>query len=137
MRHSHTDIWTHLVISTKGYQPLFRSSWVATIDAALQDFVNNLPGHSGTFCIMPDHVHFLIKLPGDMSLNALVDSIKATISEQLMGTFDNAGDFEWEKEYHAHSVSLNRLSIEKSIIERQEIKHKEISVQEELKFFGM
>jgi len=137
MKHSHIEIWTHVVISAKEYRPLFRTDWVPTIDTTVQDFVNSIPDQRGTFCILPDHVHLLVKLPDDMSVNDMVSKIKSSISERLINTFEDAADFEWEEDFHAHSVSLNRLSVEKNLIERQEIKHKEISLQEELKFFGM
>jgi hypothetical protein len=44
---------------------------------------------------------------------------------------------EWDEDYYVHSVSLNRLSTEKSLLDRQEYKHKEISLEEELKFLGL
>ncbi|WP_185974415.1 transposase [Litoribacter populi] len=138
MRNSHTEIWTHLVISAKSYQPLFKKQWVDTIDETLRDFIGSIPDHRGTFCIMPDHIHFLVKLPDDLSLNSLVDQVKSVIKTRLKETFvEDADNFDWEPHHHAHSVSLNRLSVEKSLIERQLIKHKEMSLEEELKFFGM
>lgn len=136
MRQSHTEIWTHLVISTKGYLPFFNSEITPVIKSTIEDELN-LTSDQCTYCIMPDHIHLLLKLPHDKTLNDLVDHIKTEIRNRLRLNFSEAGDFEWEKEYHAHSVSLNRLSVEKYIIERQEIKHKDMTLEEELKFFGM
>ncbi|HAZ24208.1 MAG TPA: transposase, partial [Algoriphagus sp.] len=59
------------------------------------------------------------------------------ISQRLRQEGFDPDTLEWESDYHAHSVSLNRLSVEKSLIERQDIKHKEISLKEELKFLGL
>ena len=137
MRQSHTGIWTHLVISTKNYQPLFNEEWKKTIQTCLEDFVQIFPDQHSIFCILPDHIHFLIKLPDDMALSTLVSQIKKVVSDRLSGKYGDISNFAWEDDYHAHSVSVNRLSTEKNLIERQEIKHKEMSLQEELKFFGM
>lgn len=137
MIHSHTDIWTHLVISAKNYQPLFTEEWKAALQPCLEDLHQDIPEKHGTFCILPDHIHFLIKLPDDIALSTLVNQIKQKIKDHLNQEFDDASEFAWEDSYHAHSVSLNSLSTEKSMIERQEIKHKEITLEEELKFFGM
>ena len=137
MRHSHTEIWTHLVVSPSGYQPIFTSEWNHTIKVAIEDYLQMIPEQQGTFCILPDHIHFLVKLPDNMALNDLVDQLKSLISDRLKQKIKEASHFKWEKEYHAHSVSLNRLSAEKNILERQEIKHKEMTLEEELKFFGM
>jgi hypothetical protein len=71
-----------------------------------------------------------------MSVDQLVELVQFLIREQL----ERDGFFpflEWDQSYHAHSVSLNRLSSEKSLLERQEYKHKEISLVEELKFLGL
>jgi len=136
MRYSHAEIWTHLVISTQGYQPIFTPEWTLIIKTAIEEHLNLVP-EQRNYCILPDHIHFLIRLPDNISLNDLVDQIKNLISSRLKQNFKEASNFHWEKEYHAHSVSLNRLSIEKNIIERQEIKHKEMTLEEELKFFGM
>lgn len=137
MRHSHTEIWTHLVVSTLGYKPIFKVEWTNTIKEAIENYLQMLPDQQGNYCILPDHIHFLVRLPHHMALNDLVDEIKTLIANKLKQKYKEAATFQWEKDYHAHSVSLNRLSTEKSLIERQEIKHKEISLEEELKFFGM
>jgi len=137
MKHSHSEIWTHLVISTQGYQPLFNAEWTNTIRQIIDNYIEMIPDHLGTFCILPDHIHFLLRLPQNMALNELVDQLKGLIRDRLIQEYEEAADFHWEDEYHAHSVSLNRLSTEKTLIERQEIKHKEITLEEELKFFGM
>ncbi|WP_194776647.1 transposase [Pararhodonellum marinum] len=137
MRHSHSEIWTHLVLGTKNHQPLLKDSWVPVIRVALEDFISQIPDNQGTFCILPDHIHFLVKLPEELSIKGLTYQIQKLIEDRIKNYFDEAKDFQWEDQYHAHSVSLNRLSLEKNIIERQKIKHLEMSLEEELKFLGL
>ncbi len=125
-----------MVISTKMHEPLFTVKMIPEIQQAIEDYISQIPNHQGTYCVMPDHIHFLVKLPPDLSINALAKQVQNLISGRLrqQGHLTN---LDWEPDYHAHSVSLNRLEIEKSLIQRQEIKHKEISLKEELRFLGM
>lgn len=83
MRQSHTEIWTHLVVSTQDYQPIFTAEWTYVIKGAIDDYLLEIPEHHGNYCILPDHIHFLIKLPDNMSLNDLVDQLKTIISIRL------------------------------------------------------
>ncbi len=136
MRSAHSEIWTHLVFSTKNHQPVFEGEGVPVIRQALDDFISEIPDHQGTFSILADHIHLLIKLPENMSVNQLARQIQKLVSERLR-QHGWVVKVEWEDDYHAHSVSWNRLSNEKSLIERQEIKHKELSLKEELKFLGL
>jgi hypothetical protein len=78
----------------------------------------------------------LIKLPGNLSVDQLAHFVQQLINKKLVQErFANCP--EWDEDYYVHSVSLNRLSTEKSLLDRQEYKHKEISLEEELKFLGL
>ncbi len=136
MRDGHSDIWTHLVLSTGQHEPLFNSSMIPEIQQTLEDYISQLPNQQGNYCVLTDHIHFLIKLPSDISIDHLVNQIQDMISGRLrqQGHLTN---LEWETDYHAHSVSLNRLAIERSLIDRQELKHQKMSLKEELKFLGL
>lgn len=136
MRDGHSDIWTHLVLSSQMHEPIFRPNMVPEIQQALEDYISQIPNHQGTYCVLPDHIHFLIKLPSDISITALANQVQDMVSSRLrqQGHLTN---LEWDTDFHAHSVSLNRLEFEKSLITRQEIKHKDMSLSEELKFLGM
>ncbi|MHA7130325.1 transposase [Algoriphagus namhaensis] len=137
MRESqHSDIWTHLVLSTRQHEPLFDGKMIPEIQQALEDYISQIPTQQGTYCVLSDHIHFLVKLPPNLSINALAEQVQGLISGRLRQQ-GHLTDLNWESDYHAHSVSLNRLAIEKSLILRQEIKHKEMSLKEELKFLGM
>lgn len=136
MAHSHSNIWTHIVLWTRGHQRNINPEMVPSIRKAMDSFHQQFPEQQIHHSVLQDHIHFLIKLPEKMSVDQLVEHIQFLIHEQL----ERDGFFsflEWDERYHAHSVSLNRLSSEKSLLERQEYKHKEISLVEELKFLGL
>ena len=78
----------------------------------------------------------LIKLPASMSVDQLVQLVKQLIDKKLQQEgFDDSPD--WDEQYYVHSVSMNRLSSEKSLLDRQEYKHRELTLNEELKFLGL
>ncbi len=107
------------------------------IQTALDDFISGLPDDHVTYCVLPDHIHLLAKLPNHLSVNQFAMEIQTAVSDRLRQEGYSEGGFEWNDTYHAHSVSSNRLSVEKNLIERQEINHKEMSLKEELRFLGM
>ncbi len=136
MNHSHSNIWTHLVFWTKDHQRVISYEMNASIKEAMELVLAENSEQQLHFSILQDHIHLLVKVPGKTSVDYLVHRLQELICEKLE---DNGFRpcIEWDKDYHAHSVSLNRLSSEKSLLERQEYKHKEISLFEELKFLGM
>lgn len=136
MNHSHSNIWTHLVLWTKGHQRVISYDMNQSIKDALDLVLVENSDQQLHYSILQDHIHLLIKLPGNISVDRLVGLLQVHICEKL----EQSGFrpcIEWDEHYHAHSVSLNRLSAEKNLLERQEYKHKDISLFEELKFLGM
>ena len=136
MPHSHSNIWTHLVLWTKDQAPLITSEMVVSIKHVLEELPLDFYEKQTHLSVLPNHIHLLIKLPGNLSVDQLAHFVQQLICKKLVQEgFANCP--EWDEKYYAHSVSLNRLSTEKSLLDRQEYKHKEISLEEELKFLGL
>jgi REP element-mobilizing transposase RayT len=136
MAHSHSNIWTHLVLWTKDHAPVICPDKVACIKRVLDELPLNFYQKDTHLSVLPDHIHLLIKLPGNMSVDQLVQLVQQLIDKKLLQEgFDTSPD--WDEQYYAHSVSMNRLSTEKSLLDRQEYKHKEVTLTEELKFLGL
>lgn len=136
MRDGHSDIWMHVVLSSRQHEPVFKPQMIPEIKQALEDYISQLPANQGTYCVLSDHIHLLIKLPHDLSINSLALQVQDLVTGRMRQQ-GHVTNLEWDTNYHAHSVSLNRLEFEKSNIQRQEIKHREVSLAEELKFLGM
>lgn len=137
MKHSHSEIWMHLVLSTKNEAAVFGPSEAQYINAAIEEFASEHSNSTVTYAVLPEHIHILLKLPENMSLNGLVAHIQTFIQIKMRQNGQVNSTFQWEKDYHAHSVSTNRLTSERSIIQRQNLKHQEMSFKEELKFLGL
>ncbi|RZS96022.1 transposase [Cecembia calidifontis] len=137
MKHSHSEIWMHLVLSTKNQIPIFGNPEAKCIGEAIEEFASEHSNNAVSFAVLPEHIHILLKLPEDMSLNGLVSHLQTFIQSKMRKNELVNSNFQWEKDYHAHSVSINRLTTERSVIQRQNLKHKEMSFKEELKFLGL
>jgi putative transposase len=137
MRRSNSDVWTHIVLSTKNQEKIFREPEIETIVLALEEFKFQQEDESITFSVLPEHIHILLRLPDSMSLKSLVGHLQTFIKTKMSFSPGLISDFQWEKEFHAHSVSVNRLSSEKNMILRQDVKHREMTFEEELKFLGL
>lgn len=136
MPHSHSNIWTHLVLWTKAHAPMITSEMVGVIKKVLEELPLDFYEKQTHLSVLPNHIHLLIKLPGNQSVDELARVVQHLIGKRLeQEGFKNCP--EWDEDYYAHSVSLNRLSTEKSLLDRQEYKHREISLEEELKFLGL
>ncbi|MFN3759970.1 MAG: transposase [Algoriphagus aquaeductus] len=136
MTHSYSNIWTHVVLEVKDQQPAISEKVRPLVKKALEEYFSETEDQQAGFSVLADHLHLLVKLPQNMSVDQLVHSIRGQISIRLER--EKLGKrLDWEDRYHAHSVSLNRLSIIRSLIDRQELKHKEMTLKEELKFFGL
>lgn len=137
MIHSHSEVWTHLVLSTKNHQTIFKEKYTEMVKQALLDFFEKFKENLGSYSILSDHIHMLFRLPVYISIEDFATQFQHLVSDRLKQAGVKNAEAIWESDFHVHSVSLNRLSSEKSFIEKQEIKHKEMSLAEELKFLGL
>ncbi|MBC6367300.1 transposase [Algoriphagus sp. AK58] len=136
MPHSSSNVWTHLVFWTAGHERAITGQLIPVIHAVLDELSLKFTPHQVYHSILPDHIHLLTKVPSNISVDQLTFQVQQNIGKRLREL--DLGDFlTWDPDYHVHSVSINRLSAEKSLIDRQEFKHKEISLVDELKFLGL
>lgn len=136
MPHSSSNVWTHLVFWTEGHEKAITEQLIPPIHEVLGEWSLKLSSNQIYHSILPEHIHLLIKVPGHISVDQLALQVQQDIYIRLQQA--NLGAFlKWDEDYHVHSVSINRLTAEKSLLERQEIKHKEISLLDELKFLGL
>ena len=83
-----------------------------------------------------DHVHCLLDLPNDLTVQTLMKLLKGASScwinrEQLVPQH-----FFWGRGYGAFSVSQSKVHIVSRYIATQELHHRKKTFQEELKEFG-
>jgi 5-methyltetrahydrofolate--homocysteine methyltransferase len=57
----------------------------------------------GAWCVMPNHVHLLIKPLGDHSLSSILQGMKSFSAKEANGVLGREGDF-WQKESSDHII---------------------------------
>jgi REP element-mobilizing transposase RayT len=55
------------------------------------------------FVIMPDHLHWLVQLREDVSLEVIMQSVKSVSSHKINAFFGNRGSI-WQRGYHDHAL---------------------------------
>ncbi|MBM3169955.1 MAG: transposase, partial [Bacteroidetes bacterium] len=83
MIHSHSNIWTHLVLWTKDHAYAITSEKGACIKKVLEDFPLNFSEKQVHWSVLPDHLHLLIKVPGNISVDQLAKEVKYRICTKL------------------------------------------------------
>jgi REP element-mobilizing transposase RayT len=131
MPQSFASVHLHIVFSTKHRAPLI-----------LPDLAERLYSYFGGICRherspliaaggMPDHIHLLVSLSREVSVAALVRTLKAGSSRM----FHDAGrhEFDWQKGYGVVAVSFSNLDRVKQYIANQAKHHRKLSYQDEFR----
>jgi len=79
---------------------------------------------------MPDHIHLFIGYNPDLSLAALMRSIKSK-STQYLKNKKGISTFAWQEGYGAFSYAKSQVPVVCKYIENQEQHHKKASFEEE------
>ena len=123
----------HITFSTQSRLPLIT-------DAIKLDLVRYLAGiardtKSPTLALnaMPEHVHLLLTLNKNLALSKLVQEIKQGSSRWVNQQQNMETRFAWQNGYAAFSVSQSVLGQVVNYINHQEIHHRKINFQDELR----
>lgn len=134
MPQSLSQVWLHIVFSTKERQPFLH-------DSKFRDEMFRMLGHSlGEIGCFPkisggwiDHVHVLCGLSRTLSIAQLVEHIKTETSRWAKKQSRNTKVFGWQNGYGAFSVSHSNLDRVVRYISNQEQHHKRWSFQHEFR----
>jgi REP element-mobilizing transposase RayT len=88
----------HVTAVTRGRQPVFGNlSAARMLVHALRDAAINGDAATLAFVVMPDHLHWLLRLDGPASLSAVVGAVKAVAAHRVGGRI-------WQGGFHDHAV---------------------------------
>jgi REP element-mobilizing transposase RayT len=129
-------VWIHFVWATKNRQPLLTDEIrPALFDHITQNaitkniFLDRVNGYI-------DHVHCLISLGSDQTIEKVAQLIKGESSFWLNNKSGlNISKFEWQDEYFAVSVSESSIGAIRAYIDNQENHHKKKTFTEEYQEF--
>ncbi len=139
MSQSLSQVWVHVIFSTKNRYPYLKDPNIRErvyeyIVAICQNLQCNVIAING----VEDHVHLLAGLHKNISLCDLVEKIKKSSSKWIKGIgihHNHLNKFYWQSGYGAFSVSQSNLEIVRKYIVNQAEHHKKQSFQDEYRAF--
>jgi len=130
MSHTHTNLLTHVIFSTKNRQPLINAAIRDDLLAYMGGIVREIGGTLRAANARPDHVHLLCSLPPTMATSDALRVVK-TNSSRWVHRERRLADFDWQTGYGAFSVSHSVAAAVKRYIGNQEKHHRRVTFQEE------
>ncbi len=133
--HSYSRVWLHIVWATLERRPLLDKPAAAKLSAWLHDYAKQKGIYMKINFVNPDHVHALIDLPTNLSIEDLMQWFKGGSSHWINEQNLVAGKFGWGRGYGVFSVSESGVAEVCSYIAKQEEHHRKRDFAEELKLF--
>ena len=135
MSQSLSQLYIHLVFSTKNRSPFLKNEIRENLHAYLAGILKNTDNPALIMNSVPDHIHILFRLSKNYSLAQVVEQVKKQSSKWMKTQLPILKDFSWQNGYAAFSVSSSKLKAVENYIKLQEEHHKKISFKEEVETF--
>ncbi len=132
MTHSYTQIFVHLVWSTKDRRRFVTNQLRPQLFHHFIEYckLNNI--YIDSLGIQPEHVHVLINLRSDQKVDDVVKLIKGESSHWINEENLIRPKFGWQRGYGAFSVSMSHLDAVRTYIRNQDEHHRKRSFMEEV-----
>jgi len=131
MPQSLSQLYVHLVFSTKHREPLLLSPVREQMHAYLATVLKNQDSPALKVGGTSDHVHALFRLSKNTSLAQIVEEIKTSSSQWVKTQGRALANFHWQSGYGGFSVSPAELEQVTEYIAQQETHHTAVTFQEE------
>lgn len=133
MPQSLSQLYVHLIFSTKHREPMLLAPVRTELHAYLAAVLNNQECPALRVGGMSDHVHALFRLSKNLSLAKIVEELKTNSSKWVKTQGRALANFHWQGGYGAFSVSSSDLEEVVEYIAHQESHHRVVSFQEEFR----
>ncbi|MBN1867758.1 IS200/IS605 family transposase [Candidatus Sumerlaeota bacterium] len=134
--HSYTRCWLHMIWATHNRaQSLHTADARAEISAWLHEYAREKNIYMKVSFVNPDHVHALIDLPSNLSMEETAKLLKGASSHWINQERIVPEPFHWQRGYGAFSVSPTRLDAVCKYVLNQERRHKKRAFDEEMRQF--
>jgi len=134
MPQSLSAVYIHLVFSTKERRPFLRNQAVReSLHAQLGSISKVLECPSLLVGGVEDHVHLLCRFSRTITQAEWVKELKRVSNGWLKEQGREFADFEWQGGYADFSVSQSNLDQVKEYIATQEVHHRKMTFQDELR----
>ena len=128
-------VWIHFVWSTKNRQPFLTGEIRPKVFRHIRENAREKDIHLDFINGYVDHVHCLISLSTDQTIEKIMQLIKGESSFWINKNRLCKTKFEWQDEYFAVSVSESMLESARNYIANQEEHHRTKSFAEEFEGF--
>jgi len=135
--HSYSRCWLHLVWATKNREPVLNSEARTKLSAHLHEYAKDKDIYMKINFANPDHVHSLIDLPTNLSIENAVKLFKEESSYWVNQNRVIPAQFRWGRRFGAFSVSQSRVGAVCRYIAGQERHHRGKAFEGELQEFVM
>jgi len=133
--HAYSRVWLHVVWATLERRPLLIQPVAVKLSAYLYDYAKVKGIHMKINYVNADHVHALVDLPTDLSIQDMMQLLKGSSSHWVNEQNLTAGKFGWGRGYGVFSVSESAIPEVCTYISGQEEHHRKRDFTEELKLF--
>lgn len=128
-------VWIHFVWSTKNREPYLTNEIRQQVFQHIRQHAKEKNIFLAFINGMPDHVHCLISLGTDQTIEKIMQLIKGESSFWINKSGLCKTKFAWQDEYFAVSVSESIIESVRSCIANQEEHHRTKSFAEEFEVF--
>ena len=131
MPNSYAQIYIHVVFATKARQNLISNVWKERLLQYICGTVSGKKQKVMAINCMPDHIHILLGLKGDVKISDVVRDLKCNSSRWVNENRLVPVRFEWQHGFGAFSVGYSQLDVVGNYIRNQENHHRRNSFRDE------
>ncbi len=133
--HSYSRCWLHLIWTTLDREAMLPGPAAARASKFLDDYASEKGIYMKINYFNPEHVHALIDLPTNKSIEEVVKLLKGSSSHWINEQHMLRGRFTWGRGYGAFSVSHSDVGRVAAYIAGQEKHHHKKTFREEFQLF--
>jgi len=132
---SYSRCWTHLIWGTLNSEKLLNKQAAAHVSPYLAEYADTKGVYMKINYVNADHVHALVDLPTNLSIEELIQLLKGSSSHWVNANNLLREKFAWGRGYGAFSVSESNVKRVAEYIAGQEEHHRVRAFADELRDF--
>ena len=133
--HSYSRCRVHLIWGTLSRERVLNTNAAARVSRSLTEYAESKGIYMKINHVNADHVHVLLDLPTNLSIEELVQLLKGSSSHWINSNDVITGKFAWGRGYGAFSVSHSNVDVVARYIADQEEHHRQRTFADELREF--
>jgi putative transposase len=123
MPQSHTELYYHIVWSTRGREPLLTAVILATVVKAIQTKSKEVGAATHAVNGVEDHIHLAVRLPASLAVAEYVERVKGYASWLVNHSEHFEQTLYWQSGYGALTFRKAELPTVVAYIRRQQEHH--------------